>query len=221
MVAVERPRKIDLSPRESELVRLASQGHTDSSIANELGISEATVSTYWGRVRMKVGPFSRPELIATILREQYAEMIAALEEKNRQLIEELRQASGKEWSDPEAEYYRNLVQLAPDAILIVREDGIIEVVNEECARLFGYRPEEIEGQILYTLVPERFREIHVRHREEYMRNPQKRKMAEHTGSSGLRKDGTEFPIAAALAPVETASGMRVMCIVREVPGREN
>src|SRR5262245_36101632 len=53
---MERRRTIELSERERQLIELAAEGHTDASIANELGISEATVSTYWGRVRIKIGP---------------------------------------------------------------------------------------------------------------------------------------------------------------------
>jgi PAS domain S-box-containing protein len=213
---MDRRRKIELSDREKQLIQLAAEGHTDSSIANQLGISEATVSTYWGRVRIKVGPYSRPELVATILREQLDEVISDLKEQNKQLIDELQKSTGKEWGDPEANYYRDLVQQAPDAILIVKEDGTIESVNNEAAQLFGYEPSELEGQILLTLIPERYRMIHGQHREEYMENPIKRKMAEHSVSLGLHKSGREFPIAASLAPVESASGIRVMCIVREV-----
>lgn len=213
---MERRRIIELSERERQLVQLAAEGHTDSSIANQLGISEATVSTYWGRVRIKVGPYSRPELVATILRAQLDEVISALREQNKQLIDELQKSTGKEWGDPEANYYRDLLKHAPDAILIVKETGEIESVNEEAAKLFGYEPSELEGQILLTLVPERYRLIHGQHREEYMKNPVKRKMAEHSASLGLHKSGREFPIAASLAPIESASGLRVMCIVREL-----
>ncbi|HVL39378.1 MAG TPA: PAS domain S-box protein [Fimbriimonadaceae bacterium] len=213
---MERRRKTELSEREKQLIQLAAEGHTDASIANHLGISEATVSTYWGRVRIKIGPYSRPELIATVIRDELDQVVSELREQNEQLIAELQKSTGREWGDPEANYYRKLVLQAPDAILIVNEDGIMETVNDEAAALFGYEREELEGQILHTLVPERYKKIHMQHREEYMLNPQKRKMAEHSASLGLHKSGDEFPIAASLSPVETASGVRVMCIVRRV-----
>jgi PAS domain S-box-containing protein len=213
---MERRRKIELSDREKQLIKLAAEGHTDTSIANELGISEATVSTYWGRVRIKIGPYSRPELVATVIRQEMDEVVHTLQEENQQLIQELQKSTGKEWGDSEANYYRKLVLQAPDAILIVNDAGEMETVNDECARLFGYEREELEGKVLHTLVPERYKQIHMQHREEYMANPVKRKMAEHTASLGRHKDGTEIPIAASLSPVETASGMRVMCIVRAI-----
>jgi len=195
-------------------VRLAANGHTDSSIAHQLGISEATVSTYWGRVRIKVGHFSRTELIAKLVREELDSVLSDLREQNRALIEELQKTTGKEWGDPEANYYRKLIMQAPDAILIVTEDGTLEAANDEASQLFGYGPGELEGQSLQILVPDRYRQIHVQHRIAYVGNPQKRKMAEHTPSPGRRKDGSEFPIAASLSPVETSSGIRVMCVVR-------
>lgn len=216
MRPTERRKKSELSDREKQLVKLAAEGHTDTSIAHELGISEATVSTYWGRVRIKVGPFSRPELIATLIRQELDEVVEELKEENKHLIEELQKTTGKEWGDSEANFYRKLVLQASDAILIVNSDGIMDTVNDEAAKMFGYEKEELEGLILHTLVPDRYKLIHNQHREEYMENPQKRKMAEHTASLGKRKDGTEFAIAASLSPVETAGGIRVMCIVREV-----
>src|SRR5579862_4728500 len=57
-----------LSPREAAIIRMASEGHTDSSIAHLLEISEGTVGTYWGRIRTKMGPYSRPELVAIAIR---------------------------------------------------------------------------------------------------------------------------------------------------------
>ncbi len=57
-----------LSPRERQLLELATSGHTDPAIANELEISLATVSTYWGRIRIKFGPLGRTEIVARHLR---------------------------------------------------------------------------------------------------------------------------------------------------------
>lgn len=207
---------LELSEREQQLINLAAEGHTDASIAHELGISESTVSTYWGRVRIKVGPLSRPEIIATIIRQEAQVAIADLQERNKQLVAELQSRTGKEWDDPEANYYRKLLDHAPDAILTVDSGGRIELVNDELCALFGYERNELEGQMLYTLIPERYRMIHLQHHEVYMDNPQKRKMAEHTVSVALHKTGREFQITASLAPVDTGAGVRVICIVHEV-----
>lgn len=213
---MEQRKKHALSDRERQLVKLASEGHTDASIAHVLGISEATVSTYWGRVRVKVGPYSRPELIARLLRQELGDAVTSLRKTNQALIKELQLSTGKQWGDAAGNYYLKLVREAPDAIIVIDEHGAIELTNEEFDQLFGYEPGELEQQNIYLLIPERFREAHVLHREQFLKEPAKRKMSDHSTAVALRKDGTEFPIAATLAPIDTAAGLRIMCVVREV-----
>lgn len=219
-MAVRRERKNDLSEREAQLVQLAAEGHTDGSIAHELGISEATVNTYWSRVRIKVGPYSRPELISKIIHRELDGIISELQEENKHLHEELRRAAVRESLATEEGCNRHLVLQAPDAIVIVTPNGDLETVNAEAARLFGYERDEVEGQSLQILIPERYRGIHLEHRETHMASPERRKMAEHSMAVGLHKDGTEFAIAAALSPAETKAGFRVICIVRQVETHE-
>lgn len=207
----------ELSDRENQLVKLAAAGHTDTSIAHQLGISEATVSTYWQRIRAKIGPFSRPEIIATIIREELSGTVDKLKEENSRLVEELQKSTGKEWNDPHADFYRKLVLSAADPILIVSDDGTVDTANEEALGLFGYTTEELEGQHLSVLIPDRYKMIHNQHREEYMSNPQKRKMAAHSTAFGRHKSGKEFPVAASLSAVESGAGTKVVCIVRAMP----
>lgn len=207
----------ELSDRENQLVKLAAAGHTDTSIAHQLGISEATVSTYWQRIRAKIGPFSRPEIIATIIREELNETVEKLKEENTRLVGELQKSTGKEWNDPQADFYHKLVLSAADPILIIGEDGTIETVNDETLSLFGYEAEELEQSHLSVLIPDRYKMIHNQHREEYMTNPQKRKMAAHSTAFGRHKTGREFPIAASLSAVESGAGVKVVCIVRAMP----
>ena len=214
---IEERRTVELSEREKQIVELASEGHTDTSIAHELGISEATVSTYWSRVRMKIGPYSRPELVARIIRTSCSETIVELREQNKQLIVQLERDTGKEWGREGANFYRDLLEQAPDAILVVNEDGDIETSNEEAAKLFGYGRTELEGMSLSHLMPERYRRIHDDHRREFLASPARRPMAEHSVSLALDASGREFSIAATLSPIITVTGTHVMCIVREVP----
>jgi len=207
----------DLSDREKQIVELASEGHTDTSIAHELGISEATVSTYWSRVRMKIGPYSRPELIARIIRTNCSRIVAELREQNKKLIGRLEKDTGQEWGEDGANFYRKLLEEAPDAILVVNEQGNIETANQEAAKLFGYEENELPGMSLLELMPERYRIIHDQHRREYLTNPSRRRMAEHAVSLARHSSGREFPIAASLSPVTTVTGTHVMCILREAP----
>src|SRR5579862_4166396 len=82
-----RPLSISLSERERQLLVLAAQGFTDQGISHKLGISLATVGTYWGRVRIKFGPLSRTELVAVYLREESAATINELKRTNSSLLD--------------------------------------------------------------------------------------------------------------------------------------
>ncbi|HWD41101.1 MAG TPA: helix-turn-helix transcriptional regulator, partial [Fimbriimonas sp.] len=117
-------RKPTLSQRESDLIRFAADGHTDAQIAARLGISEATVGTYWGRVRVKIGPYSRTELVATVLRAQIDEELDSLHRENSRLVEAL------ENSDSEIERLdQAILDDAPDAVILVDEGAVVRYAN--------------------------------------------------------------------------------------------
>jgi PAS domain S-box-containing protein len=209
-----------LSPRERQLLEFATQGLTDNAIANQLGISLATVGTYWGRVRIKFGPFNRTELVAMYLKEEAAENIDALKRENEELIERVtEQARETELLEASRDLFRVLVETAPDAILLVNDKGQIELANEHARAMFGYEAGDLVGQPLEILIPERYHGQHQQRRAEYTSNPVKRRMGEHLATFALRKDGTEFPIAAALSAAATANGTLVTCIIRDLSQR--
>ena len=182
-------------------------GHTDASIAFKLEISEATVSTYWGRIRIKLGPHSRTELVAIYLRHENAETLEQLRRENERL-------SARVATDGQS-LFHEIIENAPDAILIVREDGHIDLVNNQAADLFGYEKAELVDRPISMLVPQRYRAVHNVHRERYLANPEKRRMGEHMTTVALRKDGTEFLIAASLNTVKSRGGTLVICAIRE------
>lgn len=208
-------RRKTLSEREHQLLDLAASGYTDTRIASLLGISEATVATYWGRIRIKLGPLNRSELVAHFVREQSEGLVEELKQRNQELLQELNNQSSQPESE-EAAFYRDLIANAPDAILLVNEEGIIESANREACRLFGFDIGHLEGQELTVLIPDRFREIHRRHRQEYVESADRRRMGEHLATVGRHRLGREFRIAATLAPTESQKGMRIMCIIRPV-----
>ncbi len=209
-------RQKTLSDRERQLLDLAGTGHTDTQIAQELGISEATVATYWGRVRIKFGPLNRTELVANYIRDQTMTLIEELREKNRQLIEELQKRDDNQGDGSEADYHRRLIEKAPDAILIMLADGMIESANLAACDLFGYETGTLEGKSINTLIPDRYHTTHAGHREDYVKSADRRRMGDHISTVGLHRLGRELQIAATLAPVESATGLRVMCVVRPV-----
>jgi PAS domain S-box-containing protein len=206
-----------LSPRERQLLILASQGLTDQAIAHKLGISLATVGTYWGRIRIKMGPLNRTELVAVFLREEASETVANLRQENQRLLAELeQQGETTEMLRVTLEILRGLVDTAPDAIVLVGEDGRIQLANEQAEEMFGFGRGELRDVSVEELVPERYRTQHVVNRDDYMENPVKRRMGEHLATMALRKDGTEFPMATALSATRTAHGTFVTCIIRDL-----
>ena len=208
-----------LSEREKQLIKLASEGFIDTAIANQLGISEATVSTYWGRIRVKLGPHSRTELVAIVLRQESEFVIAALREENENLAKQIRLEFGEYGDHRSANFYQDLIEIAADAIFVVSQKGIIENLNQSAADLFGYEKAELRNQSISKLVPERFRMVHDIHRTGYFLEPSKRKMGEHSSTIALHKSGREFLIAASLSSIKVESGYNVLCIVREVSPR--
>jgi len=194
------------------LLQHAAEGFTDTAIATKLGISEATVATYWGRIRIKLGPYSRTELVAIVLRAEQEAAVESLRRENEELVRKLTEQAVA----GESSLYRNLIENAPDAMILVRGTGNIEFANTAACELFGYDAGELEGCDLTTLVPARFHEKHRTHREEYVSEPLRREMGEHLETPAVRKDGSEFPVRAALSAIETPSGLLVTCVVRPV-----
>ncbi|MGF1608361.1 MAG: PAS domain S-box protein [Kiloniellales bacterium] len=112
--------------------------------------------------------------------------------------------------------FRGLLESAPDGIVITDKDGRIVLTNMQTERLFGYDRKELLGRHVEMLMPERYRGQHVGHRTEYVTLPQPRPMGLGLELRGLRRDGTEFPIAISLSPFETEEGLLVFADVRDV-----
>jgi len=116
--------------------------------------------------------------------------------------------------------FRGLLEAAPDAMVIVADDGRIEMVNQQAELLFGYRRDELLGQSIDLLVPERFRALHPRHRSGYVSDPRTRPMGAGLELFARRKDGSEFPAEISLAPMRTPSGVLVMSAIRDITERK-
>jgi PAS domain S-box-containing protein len=117
------------------------------------------------------------------------------------------------------EGFRELLEAAPDAMVIVDPTGAITLVNAQLVRIFGYERDELLGQPIDILVPERLRSEHVQHRTRYAEEPRPRPMGAGVELHGRRKDGTEFPIEISLSPIRTRDAVLVTAAIRDVTER--
>jgi len=94
------------------------------------------------------------------------------------------------------EFARSALDAAPDAMIIIDELGSIRFVNRQFCALFGYEHDEVIGQPVEQLLPERFRARHVGHRHEYVESLTVRPMGGGLDLYARRRDGVEFPVSA-------------------------
>jgi PAS domain S-box-containing protein len=114
-----------------------------------------------------------------------------------------------------------ILAIAADAIISLNENMRIMVFNEGAASMFGYSKDEIIGQSLDVLIPERFRGSHHTHVAQFAGSPvAARKMGERQEIFARRKDGAEFPAEASIAKQEIDGRRSYMVVVRDVTERK-
>ncbi len=115
--------------------------------------------------------------------------------------------------------FRGLLEAAPDAMVIVGQDGRIALVNAQTENLFGYDRSELVGQPVEVLVPDAVRGKHEHHRAAFSRHASPRPMGASLELHGRRRDGSTFPVEISLAPLDTSDGTYVSAAVRDVTER--
>ncbi len=115
--------------------------------------------------------------------------------------------------------FRGLLESAPDAMVIVDKEARIVLLNAEAERLFDYERDELIGEPVEILVPERFHGAHVGHRRGYLAQPTTRPMGVDLDLYAVRKGGTEFPVEISLSPLETDAGVLVVSSIRDLTER--
>jgi PAS domain S-box-containing protein len=109
-----------------------------------------------------------------------------------------------------------ILDIIPDAIIVVDRAGMIVIANAQVERVFGYVQSELVGCHLEMLVPERFRKIHAKNFEHYFLAPWERPIGLGLPLVGLRKAGAEVPVDISLRPLLLENALHVIAAVRDV-----
>lgn len=119
-----------------------------------------------------------------------------------------------------SELVRSVLESAPDAMIIIDGEGRILFANRQLTTLFGYSREEVAGQAVETLLPERYRQRHVGHRQSFGDSLRTRPMGVGLDLFARRKDGSEFPVEISLSPIKDEGSMLVAAAIRDVTERK-
>lgn len=129
-------------------------------------------------------------------------------------------AKGKAERDKAHERFRRVVESAPNAMVLVNSSGKITLANRQTEKVFGYTRDDLVGQAIEILVPERFRHKHPQHRADFFGEPAARSMGAGRDLYGLHKDGHEFPVEIGLNPIETDEGLLVLSSIIDITERK-
>jgi PAS domain S-box-containing protein len=143
-----------------------------------------------------------------------AQRFQTIEQHTKKLeieIEERRRAENR---------FRMLIETAPTGIVIADQKGRIADVNAQALRMFGYGREELVGQPVECLLPERLQKSHQEHRAGYTRDPHPRPMGVGVELYARRRDGTEFPVEISLGPLATKEVTLVSATIVDITARK-
>lgn len=121
----------------------------------------------------------------------------------------------------EKERFEALFEYASMGIIVANEKGIIEMANSYLLIQFGYQnKDELVGQQVETLIPSRYEHVHHKHRENYLKKPERRIMGVGRDLFAIKKDGTEFPVEVSLSNYAASEGMFVIAFVIDITKRK-
>jgi PAS domain S-box-containing protein len=107
-----------------------------------------------------------------------------------------------------------------EGVVVVNEGGEILVVNHIAEQMFGYEKDELNGQALEVLLPERFRGGHIKFRANFNKNPSPRKMGFGRDLSAIKKSGEEFPVEISLSYSEGKGNLIGIAFISDISWRK-
>jgi PAS domain S-box-containing protein len=116
--------------------------------------------------------------------------------------------------------FERLLNVSPDSVVVMSPSGSILIVNQQTEAMFGYRRDEVLGQPIELLLPERFRERHAEHRAAYVKSPRARPIGAVLDLVGLHRDGHEFPVEVSLSPMTLEHQAVLISTIRDVSSRK-
>lgn len=150
----------------------------------------------------------------------YATRPRAFRSEDAQFVDALASVlAGAIQRDRTEERFRRFLEAAPDAIIVVDRYGQLVSANAQAEVLFGYRRDELVGASVEMLVPDHVRDIHARHRNEYVGEPRVRPVGAGSGLVARRSDGSEVPVDIMLSPLEVDDDRLVIAAIRDVTER--
>ncbi|MEN3976358.1 histidine kinase dimerization/phosphoacceptor domain -containing protein [Emcibacter sp. SYSU 3D8] len=117
-------------------------------------------------------------------------------------------------------WLRRVIDASPTAMVMINPAGLMELVNAQAEIVFGYSRDEMLGQPVEMLVPERFGTAHPALRNMFFENPLSRPMGADRDLYAVRKDRSEFPVEIGLNPIETDSGTLVLSAIVDITDRK-
>ncbi len=133
-----------------------------------------------------------------------------------------REQASRAAAEAAEEQFRDLLESAPDGIIIVDRQGRIVLINGQVERQFGYGRDELIGQPIEVLIPDRFRPGHAQQRDSYHADPRTRPMGAGLALLARRKDASEFPVEISLSPskLRNGDGSVVISVIRDITERK-
>jgi PAS domain S-box-containing protein len=135
-------------------------------------------------------------------------------------VAESKTARHRRQSTESAARYRGCLEAVPDAMVVVDHGGRMVLVNAQVEKQFGYRRDELVGQKIKNIIPDGFAERLIADSTRSVAEAAAQQIGMGIELKGRRKDGSEFPIAIMLSPLESLEGVLVAAAIRDISARK-